>query len=95
MIYYGGNQNDNPYAHGPPPVPGPYVVFQPVSVEQQIAYRRHLRVLNREYLNRSLKERFPSVYVIIHSIILILISLTAIALQIVLIVKNGAINYVG
>ncbi len=88
--------NPNPYA--PPPVgyqSGPYVVFQPMSPQQHFEYRRKINALNREYMKHALKERFPSVYVAIHSILIILISLAAIALQIVLIVNNGAINFVG
>ena len=88
--------NPNPYAPPPPGYQsGPYVVFQPMSPQQNFEYRRKMNALNREYMKQALKERFPSVYVAIHSIVMILISLAAIALQIVLIVQNGAINYVG
>ena len=56
-------------------------------------------VINQPYQNHFnselLKVKFPTIYVTIQSILVLLISITSIALQIVLIIFNGALNSIG
>ena len=73
----------------------PYVYLPAMTYEQQMAYRQQMLVQQREFINRRLKENFPTKYVLLHSVSLILIGLAAIGLQIALIVLRSTNYYVG
>ena len=78
------------------PQPMVDVYGRPVmSYEQRIAYTQELTRERNEYIEKRLKENYPTKFVIIYSAIMILISIVEIALQIVLITNNGGLYYVG
>lgn len=75
-----------PAAYGNPMIP--------MSYEQQMAYAHDLRRQQREYIEKRLKENYPTKFAIVYSIILIFHSIAQIILHIVLAIFNGAFYYI-
>ena len=72
----------------------PYVVYTPMTYEQQINYRRQMRQQQMQFVEKQLKENFPKAYVLAHSILLAMICVVEIVLQIVIIAQNGSLYYI-
>lgn len=61
--------------------------------EQQLETRRAQAASQNESLQRNLRERLPTVYLLVHIVLLVLAGLACISLEIVLIVYKASAYY--
>lgn len=85
----------NPYFPNGVPNMTPGMGYPMPNYEQMMQYHEQLRIQQREYLVKMLKEKYPVKYAKIHSGIFIFLGVVAIALQIVLIVQKAYLYEAG
>jgi hypothetical protein len=80
-MYYISNKSEEPHYLGKPSI-----------YEQNIKNRQQLKSTLPQYVERQLKLNFPFLHIIIHSLLLILLSLAQIGIQIYLLVIKSYLS---
>ncbi|RNA22939.1 hypothetical protein BpHYR1_046450 [Brachionus plicatilis] len=62
---------------------------------QSVDFGPNFQSQRKDYMVKAISEKYPTKFVIFYSIVTILIGIAEIALQIVNIVNNGALNFIG
>ena len=91
-------QNQQQYYNQMPPMLDAYgrpmMNYPIMSFEQQMAYRDEMIRQQREYLKKRLQEKYPTKFVAVYGILMILIGIAEIVLQVISIIFNGGFSYV-
>ena len=89
------NLNSNPYSINVGMTPLATTSYGPNLYERMMIQRQALYRQQQEYQQKILEEKYPVKYVIVHSIIVVLLSITAIVIQILMILDKSIFYYYG
>ncbi len=90
-------REEKPYHHAMRPygtLGPPYIISKHILLYPTKRVRFGWKLLEKKRLTEQLNKCFPSMYVLSHSVCLLLLSIIQIALQIALMCTNGALWYV-
>lgn len=90
-------RQDQPYHHQLPPYGNqgsPFVIAKHRLLYPTSRFRINWSFLERKRLSEQLNKCFPAIYVLSHAFCMVFHSIIMIALQIAMLVTNGALNYV-